>query len=150
MQRYATDRFLQINALIVAVLFVLGVADLVGMDSAIGRAAHAVHELFGVMWWGILIAIFVIGVLDKLPQELIIALMGKPGSRSGIYRSAIADNNSFEQWELEGAKDANQRANAVCKTMLADYEAPALDPAHDEALLAYIARRKDSFADSNV
>lgn len=90
MQRYATDRFLQINALIVAVLFVLGVADLVGMDSALGRAAHTVHELFGVMWWGILIAIFVIGILDKLPQELIIALMGRPGSQSGIYRSAIA------------------------------------------------------------
>ena len=90
LQRYATDRFLQINALIVAVLFVLGVADLVGMDSALGRAAHAVHELFGVMWWGILIAIVVIGILDKLPQELIIALMGQPGTRSGIYRSAIA------------------------------------------------------------
>ena len=71
LQRYATDRFLQINALIVVVLFVLGAADLVGMDSALGRAAHAVHELFGVMWWGILIAIFVIGILDKLPQELI-------------------------------------------------------------------------------
>ncbi len=90
LQRYATDRFLQINALIVAVLFVLGAADLVGMDSALGRAAHTVHELFAVMWWGILIAIFVIGVLDKLPQELIIALMGQPGSRSGIYRSAVA------------------------------------------------------------
>ena len=90
MQRYANDYFLQINALIVAVLFVLGVTDLVGMDSALGRAAHAVHELFGVMWWGILIAIFVIGILDKLPQELIIALMGKPGTQNGIYRAAIA------------------------------------------------------------
>ena len=90
LQRYATDRFLQINALIVAVLFLLGVTDLVGMDSALGRAAHTVHELFGVMWWGILIAVFVIGILDKLPQELIIALMGKPGSARGIYRAAIA------------------------------------------------------------
>jgi uncharacterized membrane protein YraQ (UPF0718 family) len=90
LQRYATDRFLQINALIVAMLFVLGVTDLVGMDSALGRAAHAVHELFGMMWWGILIAIFVIGIIEKLPQELIIALMGKPGSRSGVYRSAVA------------------------------------------------------------
>ncbi len=90
LQRYATDRFLQINALIVAILFVLGAADLVSMDSALGRAAHTVHELFGVMWWGILIAIFVIGILEKLPQELIIALMGQPGSRNGIYRAALA------------------------------------------------------------
>lgn len=90
LQRYATDHFLQVNALIVAVLFILGAADLVTMDSAIGRAAHAVHELFGVMWWGILIAIFVIGILDKLPQELIIAMLGQPGTRTGIYRAAVA------------------------------------------------------------
>jgi uncharacterized membrane protein YraQ (UPF0718 family) len=90
LQRYATDYFLQINALIVAVLFLLGALDLVTMDTTIGRAAHAVHELFGVMWWGILIAVFVIGILDKLPQELIIALLGQPGSRNGVYRAAVA------------------------------------------------------------
>jgi trimethylamine--corrinoid protein Co-methyltransferase len=34
--------------------------------------------------------------------------------------------------------------------MLADYEAPPIDPAVDEALLDYIARRKESFPDSDV
>jgi trimethylamine--corrinoid protein Co-methyltransferase len=69
---------------------------------------------------------------------------------SAFYRSPIADNNSFEQWESEGAKDANQRANELCKQMLADYQAPELDPAIDESLLAFIAERKASFADSNT
>ena len=32
--------------------------------------------------------------------------------------------------------------------MLAEYEAPAIDPAIDEALLEYIARRKASMPDA--
>lgn len=68
---------------------------------------------------------------------------------SAFYISSIADNNSFEQWESEGAMDASQRANKQFKNMLAAYEAPAIDPATDEALLAYIEQRKNSFPDSN-
>ena len=44
---------------------------------------------------------------------------------TAFYRSTIADNNSFEQWELEGSLDAAQRANAIWKKMLAEYEAAA-------------------------
>jgi len=66
-----------------------------------------------------------------------------------FYRSNIADNNSFEQWESEGALDAAARANVKMKEMLAAYEAPAIDTAVDEALLDYIARRKASFPDAN-
>ncbi len=69
---------------------------------------------------------------------------------TAFYRSPLADNNSYEQWEAEGATDMNQRANALWKKQLAEYEAPPLDPAKDEALLDYMKRRKDSFPDSNV
>ncbi len=69
---------------------------------------------------------------------------------SAFYRSPITDNNSFEQWEAEGSRDLTQRANSMWKKLLSEYEAPPLDPAVDEALLAYIKRRKDSFPDSNV
>ena len=57
---------------------------------------------------------------------------------SAFYRSAIADNNSVEQWEAEGSRDMTQRANAIWKKQLASYEAPPLDPAVDEALVDYI------------
>ena len=69
---------------------------------------------------------------------------------TAFFRSPLADNNSFEQWEAEGATDMNKRANALWKRQLAEYEAPALDPAVDEALLDYMNRRKASFPDSNV
>ncbi|HVW70420.1 MAG TPA: trimethylamine methyltransferase family protein [Steroidobacteraceae bacterium] len=69
---------------------------------------------------------------------------------TAFYRSPLADNNSFEQWEAEGSTDMAQRANTLWKKQLAEYEAPALDPALDEALLDYMNRRKASFPDSNI
>jgi trimethylamine--corrinoid protein Co-methyltransferase len=69
---------------------------------------------------------------------------------SAFYRSEVADNNSFEQWLEDGSLDAAQRANRIWKRMLAGYEAPPIDPAVDEALLDYVARRKAAFPDSEV
>ncbi|HEY7476650.1 MAG TPA: trimethylamine methyltransferase family protein [Actinomycetota bacterium] len=69
---------------------------------------------------------------------------------TAFYRSSIADNNSFEQWEIEGSKDAIARANAIWKRMLAEYEAPPIDEAKDEELREWIDKQKASFPDSNV
>jgi trimethylamine---corrinoid protein Co-methyltransferase len=69
---------------------------------------------------------------------------------TAFYRSSVADNNSFEQWESEGSKDAAERANALWKRTLADYEPPPIDEAVDEELREWIERRKLSFPDSNV
>jgi trimethylamine---corrinoid protein Co-methyltransferase len=69
---------------------------------------------------------------------------------TAFYRSDSADNNSFEQWQEDGALDAAQRANKIWKRMLAAYEPPPIDPAIDEGLLEFIARRKASFPDSDV
>ena len=69
---------------------------------------------------------------------------------NAFYRSPITDNNSYEQWQSEGGRDHAQRANARYRKMLTEYEAPALDPAVDEALLDYIKQRKDSMPDSMV
>jgi trimethylamine--corrinoid protein Co-methyltransferase len=66
---------------------------------------------------------------------------------TAFWRSAVADNNSFEQWRDDGGKDAAQRANDIWKRMLRDYEAPPLDPSLDEALLAFMAKRKETLPD---
>jgi trimethylamine--corrinoid protein Co-methyltransferase len=66
---------------------------------------------------------------------------------TAFYRSTVADNNSYEQWSAEGSLDTAQRANAIWKKMLAEYQAPDLDPAIDEALQAFMTKQKASFAD---
>ncbi|HEY7827657.1 MAG TPA: trimethylamine methyltransferase family protein, partial [Candidatus Limnocylindrales bacterium] len=69
---------------------------------------------------------------------------------TAFYRSEIADNNSFEKWQEDGSLDAAQRANGVWKKMLAEYQPPEIDPAVDEALLDFIARKKASMPDAFV
>lgn len=67
---------------------------------------------------------------------------------TAFYDSLTADNNSFEQWQDAGEEDAAQRAHGIWKKMLAEYQAPALDPAVDEALQDFILRRKSAQADA--
>jgi trimethylamine---corrinoid protein Co-methyltransferase len=69
---------------------------------------------------------------------------------TAFYRSEIADNNSFEQWQEDGGLDAAQRANGIWKRMLREYEAPALDEGIDESLQEFIAKRKAAQPDSEV
>ena len=69
---------------------------------------------------------------------------------TAFYRSTTADNNSFEQWQSEGALDAAQRANNTWKKMLAEYEAPPIDEGMDEALREFVMTKKNAVPDSNI
>lgn len=62
--------------------------------------------------------------------------------QDAFFMSNLADNNSFEQWQLEGSKDAATRGRAAAAAALAGWVDPGLDPAVDEALTAFIARRE--------
>lgn len=58
------------------------------------------------------------------------------------YVSDLPDAGPYETWLENGAETMEQRANGRWKQMLADYEAPAIDPAVDEALRDFMVRRK--------
>jgi trimethylamine--corrinoid protein Co-methyltransferase len=62
---------------------------------------------------------------------------------TAFYEPMVSDWRNFESWEEAGSADATQRANGIWKQMLKDYEQPPLDPAIDEELKAFIARRKE-------
>jgi trimethylamine--corrinoid protein Co-methyltransferase len=66
---------------------------------------------------------------------------------TAFWESAVADNNSFEQWRDEGMKDAPHRAAARVRRLLAGYERPKLDPAIEEELADFIRRRKAELPD---
>ncbi len=66
---------------------------------------------------------------------------------TAFYHSLIADYSSFEQWSSEGRLSAEQRAHAVWKRMLAEYVDPGIDPALEEALGAFVSRRKAGLTD---
>jgi len=68
--------------------------------------------------------------------------------KSAFWRSGILDYRPFETWEESGAQNTMKLAAAKVDEMIAQYQQPQLDPAVDEALRAYITRRKDSEADA--
>lgn len=59
-----------------------------------------------------------------------------------FFMPQLFDNNSIEQWQAEVAQDTTERALAHAERLLREYEVPRLDPATDEALQDYMARRK--------
>jgi trimethylamine--corrinoid protein Co-methyltransferase len=66
--------------------------------------------------------------------------------RDAFYRAELFDYNSSEQWEINGAHDSYARATAKARQLLAAYAAPPLDPATEENLRAFMARRKAEIA----
>ena len=63
------------------------------------------------------------------------------------YLSDLADTASFEQWMDDGRLDLEQRSHRRWHQMLDDYQAPPIDPAIDEALLDFVARKKAALPD---
>ncbi|WP_420627938.1 trimethylamine methyltransferase family protein [Candidatus Leptofilum sp.] len=63
--------------------------------------------------------------------------------REAFHRSDFFDYNSFEQWRDEGGKTATEKANGRYKQLLRQYQPPPLDPATDEALQAFMTKRKE-------
>ena len=110
-----------------------------------------------------MIEVFLSGVNDSVNGQAMDALAEVgPGNHflgcahtqanfeTAFYQSTTADNNSFEQWQVEGSLDAAQRANRTWKKMLADYELPPIDEGIDEALREFITQKKAAVPDSNV
>ncbi len=62
--------------------------------------------------------------------------------RTAFYQPMLSSRLPYETWLEEGQLDTAQRANHKWKELLKNYEQPPLDPGVDEALQAYMNRRK--------
>lgn len=68
--------------------------------------------------------------------------------KDAFWRTQVMDYRPFETWAEAGSPDSVVLANARVRRMLAEYEAPGIDPAVAEALGDYVARRKASEPDA--
>lgn len=69
--------------------------------------------------------------------------------KTAFWRSELLDYKPFETWADEGGRDTQVLAQVRVRRMLADYQQPALDPAINEALNTYVARRKSEMSDAS-
>jgi len=61
---------------------------------------------------------------------------------TAFYTPLISNWDNHPQWLERGGVQTRERANTLWKQMLADYTQPALDPGIEEALQAFMARRR--------
>ena len=59
-------------------------------DSVLGVFTGGVFELFNQMWWGILIGVVFVGILGRVPRELVMGMLGRDGGTSGLFRATLA------------------------------------------------------------
>lgn len=68
--------------------------------------------------------------------------------KEAFWRSEVLDYKPFETWEEEGARDTQVLAGERVKKLLDAYQKPAMDPAVEAALHAYVAEKKASVPDA--
>lgn len=59
-----------------------------------------------------------------------------------FYAPLVSNWDNYDTWIERGAVTAEQRANAIWKQVLREYEQPPMDPGIKDALVDYVERRK--------
>ena len=63
--------------------------------------------------------------------------------KNAFYEPFLSDWQNSENWVLAGSKDATARATEIWPKILAEFEPPPTDPAIEEEMQAYMAKRKE-------
>ncbi|HSM19202.1 MAG TPA: trimethylamine methyltransferase family protein, partial [Hyphomicrobiales bacterium] len=61
---------------------------------------------------------------------------------TAFYSPFLSDWRNFQTWAEDGSRATPERANRIWKHILAEFEPPPIDPAIDEELRDFVARRK--------
>ena len=69
--------------------------------------------------------------------------------KTAFYQPILTDTRNYETWSEQGRDNAETRANGIWKQMLSEYEKPPIDPAIEEELAEFVARRKREISASN-
>lgn len=66
--------------------FLLDHGDLWGL----GHFTHSIRDMMNIMWWGILIGMAAVGVIDRVPREFVIGIIGRDQGAKSVGRAVLA------------------------------------------------------------
>lgn len=84
------DYFFWVCLAIVSIAYPLGAFLPHQHDSAISVFTAGVFELFNLMWWGIALGIIFVGLLSRIPRELVMGVLGRNDGVRGLFRATLA------------------------------------------------------------
>lgn len=84
------DYFFWTCLVIVGIAYPLGALAPHDHDTVIGVFTGGVFELFNAMWWGIALGIVFVGLLSRVPRELVMGVLGRDGGFRGLLRATLA------------------------------------------------------------
>jgi uncharacterized membrane protein YraQ (UPF0718 family) len=84
------DYFLWVSLLVVAVAYPVGAFMRHDHESAIGVFTGGIFELFNQMWWGIAVGVVFVGVLGRVPRDLVMGMLGRESGLGSMLRATLA------------------------------------------------------------
>lgn len=56
----------------------------------LGVFTHGVREMMGMMWWGILFGMLAVGLIDRVPRQFVIGVIGRDQGAVSLMRAVVA------------------------------------------------------------
>jgi uncharacterized membrane protein YraQ (UPF0718 family) len=86
------DYFFMMCVLIVAIayLYALLLPGEHAHEGVLAVFTGGIFELFNQMWWGIVLGIVFVGILARVPRELVMGILGRDRGLSGLFRATCA------------------------------------------------------------
>ncbi len=84
------DYFFWVCLVVVGIAYPMGAFLPHQHDSAVSVFTGGVYELFNMMWWGIALGIIFVGLLSRIPRELVMGVLGRDGGVRGLFRATLA------------------------------------------------------------
>ncbi len=56
----------------------------------LGTMLHTSFEMVNAMWWGIVLAAVFVGLLNRIPRDVVMSVLGKGGTNRGLFRATLA------------------------------------------------------------
>ena len=56
----------------------------------LGVFTHGVQEMMNLMWWGILVGMLAVGLIDRVPRQFVIGVIGRDQGAKSLVRAVLA------------------------------------------------------------
>ena len=56
----------------------------------LGEFSHAIRDMMNLMWWGILLGMVAVGLIDRVPREFVIGIIGRDQGAKSLLRAVVA------------------------------------------------------------